>query len=140
MSRSLTLGTDVFAHRSPVHVSTESTRPRRSRVSDAGMVTVEFVAATLAAAIVVAMLMWLAALLSWQLRIHDTAWESARQLARGQSWTQVLNAAAQRDPATHLTLQRDDALITITAERVVSAPGFFPDLTLDTRVTAMVEP
>lgn len=104
------------------------------------MVTIEFVAATLAAAIVVAMLMWLAALLSWQLRIHDTAWESARQLARGQSWTQVLNAAAQRDPATRLTLQRDDVLITITAERVVSAPGLFPDLTLDTQVTAMVEP
>lgn len=130
MSHTITMGTDATARRSPWHAWR----------GDTGMVSLEFAVVTMATAWIFAILLWLVAVLSWQMRIHDIAWESARQLARGQSWAAVVQATASRDASVVVSMTQDDTRVIVTAARVVRAPGVLPDLTVDAAVTAMVEP
>lgn len=130
MVPTITMGIDATTRRSPWHVW------RR----DTGMVSLEFAVVTMATAWVFAVLVWLVAVLSWQMRIHDIAWESARQVARGQSWAAVVEATASRDASIVVSMTQDDTRVTVTAARMVRAPGVLPDLTVDAAVTTMVEP
>lgn len=124
------VGTDAAMRRSPRHVWRQ----------DTGMVTIEFAVMAVTSALVLACVLWLVMLLGWQLRVHDIAWESARQMARGASWSSITQGFAARDATVTLSITRTDTLVTVGAARVLRSPGFLPDMTVDAHVTAMVEP
>ena len=105
-----------------------------------GMVTAELGLATLLLAVVVVVIAWLVAVLGLLLRCQSTAWEVARQEARGDA-AAVRQARAAAPAGTGIEVRRVAGEVTVEVALAARPwPGWLPAVPLTARAVALIEP
>ena len=120
---------------------TGRTRAHRSRLGEErGMVTAELGMASLLLAVVVVIVAWLVAVLGLLVRCQNTAWEVARQQARGDQAAARL-ATSQAPPGARVGVHRSAGKVTVTVELGAQPwAGWLPVVPVSAQAAVRIEP
>ncbi|MDQ7992535.1 MAG: TadE family type IV pilus minor pilin [Propionicimonas sp.] len=108
--------------------------------AERGMVTAELAVASLLVAVVVVVVGWLVGVLGLAVRCQDTAWEVARQEARGDREAS-LRARAGAPPGARVAVARGGDQVQVVVE-LDAKPwlGWLPAVPLRARAATLSEP
>ncbi|MGC4153208.1 MAG: TadE family type IV pilus minor pilin [Propionicimonas sp.] len=122
-------------------IRTRTTLSRRSAAGDErGMVTAELGMASLLLAVVIVVVAWLVAVLGLLVRCQNTAWEVARQQARGDQKA-AQQATSQAPPGARVGVHRSSGKVTVQVELGAQPwAGWLPVVPLSARAVVLLEP
>ena len=115
-------------------------RGRDTRSAERGMVTAELGMASLLLAVAVVVVAWLVALLGLLVRCQSTAWEVARQEARGDQEAAAL-ARSGAPAGARVSVRRSSGQVTVVVELAAQPwTEWLPAVPLSARAVALPEP
>lgn len=125
---------------SPQLSPTGPTGARCPRPGERGMVTAELAVASLAVAGLIVLVGWLAVVLGLAMRCQDTAWEVARQEARGDA-AAVRKARAAAPPGARVVVERTAGQVRVAVD-LEARPwvAWLPPVPLRLRAVSLAEP
>lgn len=119
----------------------QSAQPgHRARRDEGGMVTAELGMASLLLAVAVVVVAWLVAVLGLLARCQNTAWEIARQEARGDQ-VAVQRARSSAPPGARVGIDRTSGQVTVRVE-LAARPwaAWLPVVPLTAQAVTLLEP
>ncbi len=115
-------------------------RSRPAAESERGMVTAELGMASLLLAVAVVVVAWLVAVLGLLIRCQNTAWEVARNQARGDRVGAQL-ATSQAPPGARVGVHRSVSRVTVLVELGAQPwASWLPVVSLSAQASVLLEP